>query len=54
MKNLAPAILFSVWTVAFAILFCTNGTSLLGPALTGVAAVCFWISFVLERKEKNN
>lgn len=54
MKYFILAIFFSAWTIVFGILNYLNGSSLIGPILTGISAVGFWISFFTENKEKNN
>lgn len=51
-KPLIPAIFFSVWTLIFGILAVMQFTNVAGPILTGIAAIFFWISFILEQIEK--
>ena len=53
LKNrLIPAIFFSVWTIIFGILAIMQIGNVAGPILTGIAAIFFWISFILEQIEK--
>ena len=49
LKYLIPAILFSVWTIAFGIWFLIEGKSLIGPIFTGIAAAVFWLLLASER-----
>ena len=51
-KHLIPAIFFSVWTLVFATWFIIEGKSLVGPLGTGVSAIIFWISFLLDLRIK--
>jgi len=53
LKNrLIPAIFFTLWTIIFGILAVMQFTNALGPIFTGISAICFWISFILEQIEK--
>ena len=53
LKNrLIPAIFFTIWTIIFGILFVLQDHNLIGPIMTGIAAISFWISFILEQIEK--
>ena len=51
-KYLIPAIFFSVWTLVFGTWFIIEGKSLIGPLMTGVSAITFWIYFWLDLKIK--
>ena len=51
-EPLWPAIFFTVWTVVFGILAIMQNVSALGPIFTGISAIFFWISFILEQIEK--
>ena len=51
-EPLWPAIFFTVWTIIFGILAVMQFTNALGPILTGISAISFWISFILEQSEK--
>ena len=53
LKNrLIPAIFFTLWTIIFGILAVMQFTNVLGPIFTGISAIFFWISFILEQIEK--
>lgn len=51
-KYLIPAIFFSVWTLVFGTWFIIEEKSLVGPLLTGVSAITFWIYFWQDLKIK--
>lgn len=51
-EPLWPAIFFTVWTIVFGILAIMQIGNIIGPIMTGISAIFFWISFILEQIEK--
>ena len=54
-KHVGPiilAIFFTLWTIVFGTWFIIADVVFIGPIITCIAAVYFWVAFIIEQVEK--